>query len=227
VNTDFDFWEARFRKDGKVWGEDPSPSAAEAVSFFRDFGARNILVPGCSYGRHCLLFAKEGFAVTGFDVALSALYIARDWLFSRSVSAALVRADARWCPFAPGSFEGAYLFNVLHFFLREDRTRVLNELCRVLVPGAPIVLCVFSDSDPGYGRGLEVEPGTFDARSGRPAHFFSEASLLEQLSGFRIARFQKVEESESHGGKQHVHVLWTAWVLTPVDPASPVAVEFL
>ncbi len=215
MNTDFVYWETRFRNDGKVWGEKPSLTAIEAVRLFRDFDARKILVPGCSYGRHCLLFAREGFSVTGFDVALSALHIAREWLLSESVSSALVQVDARWCPFAPGSFEGAYLFNFLHFFLREDRARVMRELRRVLAPGAPVVLSVFSEFDPGYGRGTEVETGTFDARGGRPAHFFSEADLLEQLAGFHIARFQRVEEREDHGGKEHAHMLWAAWVLTP------------
>ena len=214
MSGEYSFWEERFIKDGRVWGDAPSPTAVEALGIFKDRGARSILVPGCAYGRHCMAFAVNGLTVTGFDVAMSALKMARGWHSEENAPVFLAKADARKIPFVRGTFKGAYLFNFIHFFLREERFIVLSELGRVLAPGAPLVLSVFSTGDQEYGKGTEVEPDTFEARRGRPAHFFSREDLLEHLKDFRIDRCKEVEEREDHGGRPHVHILWSVWAST-------------
>ena len=42
------FWDRRFRTEGPLWGEAPSPSALEAEALFRERRVETVLVPGCA-----------------------------------------------------------------------------------------------------------------------------------------------------------------------------------
>jgi hypothetical protein len=46
------FWDQRFVAEGKIWGEDPSPTVPQAIELFRAAGAGSVLVLGCGYGRN-------------------------------------------------------------------------------------------------------------------------------------------------------------------------------
>jgi ubiquinone/menaquinone biosynthesis C-methylase UbiE len=108
------------------------------VAFAQQFGPRpgmRLLDIGCGLGGAARYFAHEhGCQVTGIDLsseyvdvanALAALVGLGDRVSCRQSSALEL-------PFAPGSFDGAYMFHVGMNI--EDKSRLFREVRRVLVP---------------------------------------------------------------------------------------------
>jgi SAM-dependent methyltransferase len=166
-----DYWDKRFRAEGRIWGDAPSATAALAEKMFRERGAKSVLVPGAGYGRHTAFFAERGYAVTGIEVSAGALALARP-----HPAVALRHGSVLDFPYAPGSFDAVYCFNVLHLFLAPDRARFLEKIFFALSDGGIAFFAVFSEEEPQYGKGPEVEPNTFESKPGRPVHFFTEPS---------------------------------------------------
>ena len=66
------FWDARYA-DALVYGTEPTSVARRLVDVFRSHGVRSLLEAGCGSGRDALLYAREGFEVTGTDISANAL----------------------------------------------------------------------------------------------------------------------------------------------------------
>jgi ubiquinone/menaquinone biosynthesis C-methylase UbiE len=108
------------------------------VAFAEQFGAQSgmrLLDVGCGLGGAARYFASEhGCQVSGID--LSGEYVA----VANALAALVGLGDRVSCqqgsalelPFAPGSFDGAYMFHVGMNI--EDKSRLFRELRRVLVP---------------------------------------------------------------------------------------------
>ena len=69
------YWNSRYA-DGRIWGDDATPSVKMASEWFRKFQINEVLVPGCGYGRNSMWLAKQGFQVTAFDVSDVAIQLA-------------------------------------------------------------------------------------------------------------------------------------------------------
>jgi ubiquinone/menaquinone biosynthesis C-methylase UbiE len=97
---------------------------------------------GCGSGRHLEHFEKLGARVVGVDLSPSLLAEARGVRRELGARFALVRADMRALPFAPGSFGGVTsLFTSFGYFPRtEEDRRALAEASRVLARGGFHVL---------------------------------------------------------------------------------------
>ena len=75
-----EFWETAFRKMQLAWGLEPTVSAGLAAERFAAAGARDVLIPGIGYGRNARPFLDRGMAVTGIEIAETAIALARDGL---------------------------------------------------------------------------------------------------------------------------------------------------
>lgn len=208
ATRDPQFWDRRFRAEGALWGEAASPSADEADGIFRERGVETVLVPGCAYGRHVVHLAKAGFEVVGLDTSEVGLAMAQRAAEDAGLDVRFAAGDVTAMPFDDGFFDAIYERALLHLLLAPERSAAVAEYRRVLRAGGTLYLTDFSTEDAECGEGEEVEPGTFDAKGGRPAHFFGEADLRSLLAGFEIEAMDVVGETEDHGGTAHEHRFW-------------------
>ncbi len=74
-----DYWDGRFKKEGRIWGDSPSSTAAYAIGLFSKDRVKTILVPGSGYGRNAKAFSDAGFAVTGIEVSGEAVDLAKEY----------------------------------------------------------------------------------------------------------------------------------------------------
>jgi ubiquinone/menaquinone biosynthesis C-methylase UbiE len=124
------------------------------VALVGDVSGRRVLDAGCGSGPLCAVLHDRGADVTGVDVSVGMLAIAKRRL---SADVALHKADLRDpLPFEDGAFDIVTASLVLHYL--EDWGPTLAEFRRVLAPGGrliasvdhPIVAYTIFDPRPNY-----------------------------------------------------------------------------
>lgn len=197
-----EFWSQRYRSEGVIWGKNPSPCAREAVSRFRSYGARDVLVLGCGYGRDAKYMAEEGLQVTAVDFAAGALELAEQW------DARVSRSGAKYAldnivdlGFNASRFDAVFSHRTLHLLLSHERLELgVAEIYRVLRPGGLACLSVRSHLDPTKGRSAQGSGQAYEL-SFRPGHkvLFLTESEFRRISNkrFTVLDFLEMTERES------------------------------
>jgi trans-aconitate 2-methyltransferase len=198
------YWQERYLRGGRIWGDQPSPTAALAVEFFQRHGVQRVLVPGAGYGRNAAHLSRAGFKVTGVEVSAEAIRLAEQ----QNPGISYLHGSFLEVPLEPGAFDAIYCYNVLHLFLKAGRERFLQRCRDGLREGGLLFVAVFSDEEASYGRGPSPEENTFESKPGRPVHYFSAADLDSHFRGFEILARGQVNDPEEHGDQgPHVHRL--------------------
>lgn len=128
---------------------------------------RRLLDVGCSWGRWTLAASERGYDAVGLDPSLGAVMAARRAAAQLGRRARYLVGDARFLPFANGTFDAAYSYSVIQHLSREDAARAIGEIGRVLVPGGtgkvqmPATAglrCLYHQARRGFreGTGFEV-----------------------------------------------------------------------
>jgi SAM-dependent methyltransferase len=198
-----EYWENRFRTEGKVWGDTPSRTAVHALDIFQKNKVSKILVPGAGYGRNTKLFSTAGFAVTGVEISARACEIAGEFdKLTKFYQASVLDMSC-----LTEKFDAVYCFNTLHLFLEKDRKVLVRQCTERLKNDGIMYFTAFSEKEESYGKGREVEKNTYESKSGRPAHYFSDADLRGHFTGTEILETGIAEDPEDHGEGPHTHIL--------------------
>jgi SAM-dependent methyltransferase len=199
-----DYWDARFRSEGRIWGDAPSRTAEQALQLFTVRGVKSVLVPGSGYGRNTRLFSSAGMAVTGVEISRTA------WEEAKTFDPAThsYNGSALDLSFIKDTFDAVYGFNVLHLFRYDDRRAFIQQCRARLNPGGLLYFTVFSEREKSFGKGAEVEPGTFESKPGRPVHYFTGHDLRDHFPGLSVLATGLTEDDENHGEEgPHTHLL--------------------
>ena len=197
-----EYWSQRFAEEGMIWGGQPSPSAEWAKQRFLEAGAASVLVPGAGYGRNTRVFASE-FAVYGVELSEAALELAAEWDKGTTFIAGSALEQQLDHP-----ADAVYCYDVLHLFLAEDRRRLIEASLGQVRSGGLLYFTSFSDEDPNHGCGVELEPGTYEYKTGKYAHFFSDADLRLHFAGTEIIETGSFTDTlQSPQGGTHEYIL--------------------
>lgn len=193
--ADMPGWEKIFEEQGRVFTE-PHPHMGRVIEVFYDHHVKKVLDVGCGSGRHLVYLSKEGFDTYGFDVSISALTLAREWLAEEGLSAAVEehRMEEPF-PYDTDFFDAVISTQVIHHNRMKDVLFTVSEIERVLRPGGLLFVTfpVFSEV-PSEGKmdwKLEqIEPGTYvpqrGPEAGIPHHYFTEDEIYSVFSNFNI-----------------------------------------
>jgi SAM-dependent methyltransferase len=131
-------------------------------------GAR-LLDVGCGPGRHAVLLAQAGLAVTGVDVSRRFLDLAADSARAAGARASFFEVDARRMPFE-AEFDAVISLCQGGFGLMGgDDSLVLRRMMEALKPGGVLMMTAFS--------------ALFEARHPRPeANFDVDAGVIHELA---------------------------------------------
>ena len=195
LNAMKEYWDGRFADEGKIWGIEPSITAASALTIFRRNNVHKILIPGSGYGRNSKLFSEAGFTVTGIEISTNAFLLAQKYdpittFYCDSFSNMPLKVE-EYC--------AVYCFNVLHLFRHSDRMRFMDKCYHSLKKGGITFFAVFSELEKSFGKGSQVEENTFESKLGRPVHYFTEQDLQAHFSLFTILETGIAEDRENHG----------------------------
>jgi len=122
----------------------PTPEVVRLVDRLGAGRGRSALDLGCGEGRHTILLARKGYAVTAFDQEPLALEKARRALARNRLKAAVRVGDALAPGFDDGSFDLVLDYGCFHHVVTRDWPRYRRQVARILKPGGHLVLSVFS-----------------------------------------------------------------------------------
>lgn len=149
--------------------------------------ASQVLDVGCGNGRNLIFLAKT-FGSPGFGLDISAVAIAQAKRASTDLPLTYICQSASVDLPVPDTTQSLVLdMMTSHFLSSEERTRLRDELYRVLVPGGFLFMKTFLlDKDLHSTRLLAEypgpEPGTYiHPVMGVPEHVYSEEELLSFL----------------------------------------------
>ena len=109
---------------------------------FEGYAGRRVLEVGCGAGVDLARFARGGAAVTGVDIASSAIDLARANFEQQGLRGELHVANGEQLPFRDGSFDLVYAHGVVQY--TSDPRRLVEECRRVLAPGGEAIFQVYN-----------------------------------------------------------------------------------
>jgi SAM-dependent methyltransferase len=143
-------WDASYHDGPAPWDIGrPQPTIvriAAAGAF-----AGNVLDAGSGTGENALHLASLGLPVLGFDVAVTALTLAREKAAERGLQVEFVAADAFELQHLQRTFDSVLDCGLFHTFDAGERALYVASLASVTKPGATVHVLCFSDDGPNTG----------------------------------------------------------------------------
>jgi SAM-dependent methyltransferase len=162
-----------------------------------------ILDAGCGVGRYTIPLVMREYDVMGVDISRFAITKLDNARLSRNMQMGLAAADVCHLPFRDNTFDAVVAFGVLQHLLEEERSAVLSEFGRVLVPGGTIIIEVLGREDMRMG-GREVEPSTFLRSTGSVYHYFDFDEIRDIFSNLEIIEIKENRITRKIAGKDHM-----------------------
>jgi len=107
---------------------------------------------GCGAGNYAVWLAEQGFRVTGIDISPMAIELAAKLARERGVNCRFLEGDLTSDqPGLEDSFDFGYDWEVLHHVFPAKRAAFVDNVHRILRPGARHLSVCFSEDDPSFG----------------------------------------------------------------------------
>jgi SAM-dependent methyltransferase len=143
-------WDASYQDGPAPWDIGrPQPAIVRLAAGGAFIG--NVLDAGSGTGENALHLASLGIPVLGFDVAVTALTLARRKAAERGLQVEFVAADALELRHLKRTFDTVLDCGLFHTFDAGERARYVASLASVTRPGATVHVLCFSDDGPNTG----------------------------------------------------------------------------
>jgi cyclopropane fatty-acyl-phospholipid synthase-like methyltransferase len=145
-----DYWENRYQTGDMPWEKGaPSPGLLDFLAANPDLKRGSVCVPGCGSGHDVREFAKAGFDAFGFDLAPSAIAIAKEKTKAAGLTAKFAPADfLRDVP--PQKFDWLFEHTLFCAIQPSERDDYVRAVLKWLKPGGNyLVVNYFLTSSDG------------------------------------------------------------------------------
>ena len=145
-----------------------------------------ILDLGCGGGNDTLYLISKGKQVISCDQSPSAINNIRKNFPEVYDAKCFNMLDG--LPFEDEAFDVVIADLCLHYFLKSDTEKILNDIRRILTPGGHLILRVNSINDVlhGAGQGPEIEHHVFEMEGKTIKRFFNEEDIRSFFRDFTI-----------------------------------------
>jgi len=185
--TQKDAWENLYRSQRRPW----RGTVTTETPFPFEKGDR-ILDIGCGNGKASLALIGHGCGVIGIDVSETAVRTCNE-LYGEMMKA--VCASAASVPLEHGDADGAAMIHVLEHLDDDELKAAVNELHRILRPGAKVFVRVFRNDDMRSDKGERIDEKTVIRGNGIRYRYFDEDDLRNAFSGFIVISMERTEET--------------------------------
>ena len=114
---------------------------------------------GCGNGRNAVYMANRGLRVTGLDMSPELLAMARENAMEKEVGlrCEFIRGVITHLPFPDNEFDGGlYIASLHHLATDDERLASLNEMARVLRPGARALVSVWDRGQEKFRELVDI-----------------------------------------------------------------------
>ena len=174
-------WDGEYSTKGALW------KGAPRHSIDLPHGSV-VLEVGCGSGK--TMSGMTGVKAIGIDISHVALGMCKARYSGENQEYAI--ADAVQLPFQDGCFDVVISFHVLEHLYFKEREVSASEMLRVLRPGGEIRFKAFYREDMRFGKGEEVEHGTFIRGAGVLTHYFTADEVRELFHGAVESSFEEI-----------------------------------
>ncbi len=204
------FWEGRYAQ-ARLYGTEPTSVARRLARLFRQEQVVTILDAGCGSGRDALLYAREGFTVTGLDISTQALRWAQEAAAETGVPITLIAGDLLASNLPPGSFDAVVAVHLIHLQPEPVRRAMVNRLWMLARDGGLIAMANYATDETGFTtwesypeRNTRVDP------KGKLVHFFDADGIAALLppDRFHLLTCEVVDLAEVPDGGPVTHREW-------------------
>ncbi len=161
------------------------------MKYLKTRSSPNILEVGCGMGTDALVFAREGFKVTGLDITPAHLVLAEKLFDLYNAPGTFVEGNAEALPFSDNAFDCVYSFGVLHH--TPDTGKAIDEILRVLIPQGRAVIMLYHKWSLNNFVHRILQRGFENAREGPDSpvtHRFSREDIRKMCVRFTSCRIE-------------------------------------
>ena len=212
-------WNWQIVKDEKeeFW-KNPSVESYYLLNRWKSQNKKYFLDLGCGLGRHSILFGKNGFNVSCFDISEEAINRTREWAKKENLELDYKIGDMLKLPYNNEQFDCIYCRNVISHTDTEGVRQIIKEIDRVMKYDGECYLTLGSKDTWGFKQEswplidentkLRMEEGP----EYKVPHFFADYNLAKELfSNFKIINIhQEIEYFEKPNSTvelYHYHIL--------------------
>jgi SAM-dependent methyltransferase len=186
----FEYWESRFKNEGAMWKFEPSDSAILALQLFKTKKINHILIPGMGYGRNAKLFYENGFKITGIEISVSAIEIAK----KNGLYFQIHHGSVASMPFDNEQYEGIYCYAMIHLLNRNERKLFLKSCYHQLKPNGIMIFVVASTDLSNFGQGKYLSTNRYKLAEGLKVFFYNDVSIQKEFAKFGLSEIRDIEE---------------------------------
>ncbi len=158
--------------------------------------ASRVLDLGCGSGWLSVFLAREGFKVTGIDVADHALELGRQWAAMEDLKIQFDVGDLGELPYPDNSFDAVVANSIIEHLPLSLALVAMAKLRTVIVSGGTFIGC-FDKVGTGPGEYYKLEDGTQvytdKGRKGMMLRYFPDDELKELLNGWKIDELKTLD----------------------------------
>jgi len=206
-------WNIEFEDKESVW-KNPALESYGIMNRWGSQGKKDFLDLGCGLGRHAILFGKNGFSVSCFDISKVGIDKTREWADSEGLQFDYKTGDMLSLPYEDDSFDCILCWNVVSHSDTEGVKRAISEIRRVLRSGGECYLTFGSKSTWGWQQDWPMVDANTKLRMEngpeyKVPHFYADKELLDELfKDFEIISITHVEDwgKNNRGIHYYVHV---------------------
>ena len=206
------------KNEQKEFWKNPSVESYYLLNRWKTQGKKIFLDLGCGLGRHSILFGKNGFDISCFDISQEAINKTKEWAEQENLNFDYKVGDMIKLPYDDGQFDCIYCRNVISHTDTEGIKKIIKELYRVMKNGAECYLTLGSKDTWGFKQESWplIDENTRlrmdDGPEYETPHFYVDYALAKELfAEFKIIDIhQEIEYFEKEDGiteSYHYHLL--------------------
>ncbi len=193
--ANLEFWQRAWNGVKTPYTQMPDlPYLPSIPAWLNERKVETVLDLGCGSGWLSIFLARQGFKVTGLDVAEHALDLAKQWADQENLSIKFDVGDIAAMDYPAGSFNAIVANSIFEHFTYDMAALTIDRLKNILSPGGGFIGC-FDKVGTGPGDYFELEDRshiyTDKARQGMLLRYFPDKELEKLFADWTITKFEE------------------------------------
>ncbi len=187
-----EFWEEAFKEKQEMWGFTPVRVAVITADLFAKNGFKEILIPGIGYGRNAQPFLDKGIEVTGIEISLRAIELAKRHF---GTSLKIHHGSVTEMPFDDNRYEGIFSHALIHLLDEDERIKLIGNCYNQLSDNGMMVFTAITKEAATYGQGKLIGKDRYEQFGGVNMFFYDEKTIQQEFESFGLIEIDTVTEN--------------------------------